>query len=56
MVSGAPGVTGPSVASLVVEELRAGRECAIVQVLPVVGETVLVRLLRRDGAVQTLVS
>ena len=52
MVSGAPGVTGPSVARLVVEELRPDRDSAIVQFQRVVVETVLVRLLREGIKIQ----
>ena len=44
MVPGAPGVTGPSVLSLVVEELRPGRESVIVRT-----ETVMVMTLNRES-------
>ena len=45
MVPGVPGLTGPSVPRLVVEELRAGRETVLDQPRLLVGETVLVRSL-----------
>ena len=48
MVPGAPGVTGPSVVSIVVEELKAGRDSVIIRLRHMVVKTVMVRSLKRD--------
>ena len=48
MVPGARGLTGPSVARLVVEELRVGRDSVIIRLRHMVVKPVMVRTLSRD--------
>ena len=51
MVPGVPGLPGPSVPRLVAEELRAGTETVLDQPRLLVGETVMVKSLKRDSVI-----